>query len=159
MIILHKAMYISNRTIKGLMPPATTVDDTDNLGEGDSHLVLDLLSEDENWMEKLKQEVQFRVMMHRGAVDILVSKAFRSKRSIPFAGGEVPRLVAVQGEINKDGRSLLCLGPTLQEIPVSDSATLYQTVTQSIGIQPTLPHPSFSSPQPCPGFVTWSKHA
>jgi len=52
------------------MPPTTTVVDTDNLGEGDSRLVLDLLPEDENWMEKLKQEVQFRVMLHRGVVDI-----------------------------------------------------------------------------------------
>lgn len=50
------------------MPPATTVDDTNNLGEGDSYLVLDLLSVDENWMEKLKQEVQFKVMLHRGLV-------------------------------------------------------------------------------------------
>jgi hypothetical protein len=65
-------MYTSNRTIKGLMPPATTVEDIDNLGEGDSYLVLDLLSEDENWMAKLKQEVQFRVMLHRGAEDSLV---------------------------------------------------------------------------------------
>lgn len=56
------------------MPPAT-VDDIDNLGEGDSHLVLDLLPEDENWMEKLKQEVQFRVMLHRGAMDIFVFKS------------------------------------------------------------------------------------
>ena len=54
------------------MPPTTTADDITNLGEGDSHLVLDLLPEDENWMEKLKQEVQFRVMLHRGAADILV---------------------------------------------------------------------------------------
>ena len=55
------------------MPPTTTaVNDTSNLGEGDSYLVLDLLPEDENWMEKLKQEVQFRVMLHRGAVDVLV---------------------------------------------------------------------------------------
>jgi len=51
------------------MPPTTNVD-TDNLGEGDSRLVLDLLPEDKNWMEKLKQEVQFRVMLHRGALDI-----------------------------------------------------------------------------------------
>jgi len=51
------------------MSPTTTVD-TDNLGEGDSHLVLDLLPEDEDWMEELKREVQFRVMLHRGAVDI-----------------------------------------------------------------------------------------
>jgi len=51
------------------MSPSATVD-TNNLGEGDSHLVLDLLPEDENWTEKLKQEVQFRVMLHRGAIDI-----------------------------------------------------------------------------------------
>jgi hypothetical protein len=49
------------------MTPTTTLVDTDNLGEGDSYLVLDLLPEDENWMEKLKQEVQFNVMLHRGA--------------------------------------------------------------------------------------------
>jgi len=52
------------------MPPTTTID-TNNLGEGDSCLVLDLLPEDEDWMEKLKQEVQFRGMLHRGGVDIL----------------------------------------------------------------------------------------
>ena len=56
------------------MPPTTTLEDTNNLGEGDSHLVLDLLPEDENWMEELKQEVQFRVMLHRGAVNISVLK-------------------------------------------------------------------------------------
>jgi hypothetical protein len=65
-----KSELISCCTIEGLMPPTTTVDDTNNLGEGDSYLVLDLLPENENWMEKLKQEVQFRVMLHRGAVDI-----------------------------------------------------------------------------------------
>ena len=59
----------SVHTNNGLMPPTTTTD-TDNLGEGDSHLVLDLLPEDENWMEKLKREVQFRVMLHRGPLDI-----------------------------------------------------------------------------------------
>lgn len=62
--------YLSNRAIEGLMPPTATIDDTNNLGEGDSRLVLDLLPEDENWMEKLKQEVQFRVMLHRGVADI-----------------------------------------------------------------------------------------
>ena len=54
------------------MPPTTTVCDTNNLGEGDSHLVLDLLPDDENWMEKLKQEVQFRVMLHRGMAGVFV---------------------------------------------------------------------------------------
>ena len=56
--------------------PSTTTVDTNNLGEGDSHLVLDLLPEDESWMEKLKQEVQFGVMLHRGAVDIFNFKSF-----------------------------------------------------------------------------------
>jgi len=71
-----KSELISYYTIKGLMPPTTTVDDTNNLGEGDSHLVLGLLPEDENWMEKLKQEVQFRVMLHRGAMGISSSSVF-----------------------------------------------------------------------------------
>lgn len=52
------------------MPPATTVQDINKLGEGDSHLVLDLLPEDEDWMEGLRQEVQFKVMLHRGVVDL-----------------------------------------------------------------------------------------
>ena len=67
-----KSELISYCTIKGLMPPTTNVDDTNSLGEGDSHLVLDLLPEDENWMEKLKQEVQFRVMLHRGVMGIFI---------------------------------------------------------------------------------------
>jgi hypothetical protein len=53
------------------MPPSTIVDDANNLGEGDSYLVLNLLPEDEDWMEKLKQEVQFRVMLHRGGTSAL----------------------------------------------------------------------------------------
>ena len=56
--------------INGLMPPTTTACDTNNLGEGDSHLVLNLLPEDEDWMGKLKQEVQFKVMLHRGLMVI-----------------------------------------------------------------------------------------
>jgi hypothetical protein len=70
----------------GLMPPTTT-DDITNLGEGDSHLVLDLLPEDENWMEKLKQEVQFRVMLHRGAADVLVFVFESISYDAHFRGG------------------------------------------------------------------------
>ncbi|KAF9650997.1 hypothetical protein BDM02DRAFT_3111312 [Thelephora ganbajun] len=102
------------------MPPTTTVDGTDNLGEGDSYLVLDLLPEDENWMEKLKREVQFRIMLHRG--------------------GEVPRLVAVQGEINNDGSypiyrhpadaspPLLWFSPTVSRIRAAVEAQLNHPV-------------------------------
>ncbi|KAF5376009.1 hypothetical protein D9757_008817 [Collybiopsis confluens] len=57
---------------------------TELLGSGDSYVVLDLLkSEDPQFstqiFEKVKEEVQWDVMHHRG--------------------GEVPRLVAVQGEV------------------------------------------------------------
>ena len=54
------------------MPPTTTVCDTDSFGEGDSRLVLNLLPGDENWMEKLKEEVQFKVMLHRGVADFFM---------------------------------------------------------------------------------------
>ena len=71
--------YISYCTTNGLMPPTTTVCDTDSLGEGDSRLVLNLLPEDENWMEKLKEEVQFKVMLHRGVADFfMLYSVFRS---------------------------------------------------------------------------------
>jgi len=135
------------------MPPATTVDDTNNLGEGDSHLVLDLLPEDENWMEELKQEVQFRAMLHRGTVDIFIFKSFLYIFSFGSAGGEVPRLVAVQGEINKDGRLLAYI----LQIHISDSPICHPIVTQSTGIQPTPLPPSSSSLQRCLGSVPRSK--
>jgi hypothetical protein len=66
------------------MPPSTTVYDANNLGEGDSHLVLNLLPDGENWMEKLKQEVQFRVMLHRGGTNTLSRLQGRFFRNAQF---------------------------------------------------------------------------
>jgi hypothetical protein len=79
------------------MPPATTVADTNNLGEGDSYLVLDLLSDDEDWMEKLKQEVEFKVMLHRGAMDRFVLT------SIPFITSNL--VCCYRGRGSSTGRS------------------------------------------------------
>ncbi|KAI5805819.1 hypothetical protein EDC01DRAFT_640420 [Geopyxis carbonaria] len=57
----------------------------DRLGEGDSYIICDLLPEDSagTVFETLKNEVAWRSMFHRG--------------------GEVPRLVAVQGQVADDG--------------------------------------------------------
>jgi hypothetical protein len=58
----------------------------DKLGEGDSRLVLEILPEELGAaaFERVRDEVQWKTMFHRG--------------------GEVPRLVAVEGEVNEDGR-------------------------------------------------------
>jgi hypothetical protein len=60
-------------------------DTTQPLGAGDSFLTLDLLSPDleATAFENLKKEVQWKTMYHHG--------------------GEVPRLVAVEGEVQPDG--------------------------------------------------------
>jgi len=57
----------------------------DAMGEGDTSLVLDVLPPDleAEAMDRLRKEVKWNVMMHRG--------------------GEVPRLVAVEGGIAEDG--------------------------------------------------------
>ncbi|CAL1702963.1 unnamed protein product [Somion occarium] len=57
----------------------------DRMGEGDTQLVFDILPPDlaETAFENLRKEIKWNVMHHRG--------------------GEVPRLVAVQGEIAPDG--------------------------------------------------------
>lgn len=58
----------------------------DVLGAGDSYLVADVLPPDlsDIAFAKLKEEVKWNTMFHRG--------------------GEVPRLVAVEGEVAEDGR-------------------------------------------------------
>jgi hypothetical protein len=62
------------------------VGEHDSIGEGDTELVLDILPSDlaDTAFEKLREEVQWHIMKHRG--------------------GEVPRLVAQQGEVGSDGR-------------------------------------------------------
>lgn len=66
----------------------------DAIGEGDSYIVNDILSAEhsDTVFEMLKREVSWRNMFHRG--------------------GEVPRMVAVQGVVDSDGRyDALCIPP------------------------------------------------
>jgi hypothetical protein len=58
----------------------------DAIGEGDTSLVLNILPADlaDVAFEKMKTEVQWKVML--------------------YGGGEVPRLVAVEGQVDADGR-------------------------------------------------------
>jgi len=66
-------------------PRAPVLGVGDSLGAGDSYLVTDMLPPDlaDIAFERLKTEVQWQIMYHRG--------------------GEVPRLVAVEGEAAEDG--------------------------------------------------------
>jgi hypothetical protein len=77
--------HIANAKVKAnKKPPELGVGDI--LGAGDSYLVADVLSPDlsDVAFERLKEEVKWSTMFHRG--------------------GEVPRLVAVEGEVAEDGR-------------------------------------------------------
>ncbi|TFK71005.1 hypothetical protein BDN72DRAFT_958386 [Pluteus cervinus] len=73
----------------------------DSLGEGDSHLVVDVLPEDlaEVAFEKLREEVKWNTMYHRG--------------------GEVPRLVAVEGQVGEDGSFPVYRHPADESPPLS----------------------------------------
>lgn len=64
----------------------TVLKEGDVMGEGDTLLVAHFLPADlgDTAFERLKREVRWRTMLHRG--------------------GEVPRLVAVEGDVNEDGR-------------------------------------------------------
>ncbi|KAL1742726.1 hypothetical protein HDZ31DRAFT_83932 [Schizophyllum fasciatum] len=69
------------------MKPKPLLGAEDVLGEGDTRLVLDLLPDElrgDSIFARLREEVAWETMCHRG--------------------GEVPRLVAVQGAIEEDGR-------------------------------------------------------
>ena len=73
----------------------------EQLGEGDTTLIKDFLPESiaVDAFEKLKEEVQWQTMHHHGEHTPVV----RFPVSSSNAGGEVPRRVAVQGEIIEDG--------------------------------------------------------
>ncbi|KAG6805473.1 hypothetical protein H0H93_004725, partial [Arthromyces matolae] len=66
-------------------PPGPILGVGDSMGAGDSYLVADVLPDDlaESACDMMRTEVKWNVMHHRG--------------------GEVPRLVAVEGEVADDG--------------------------------------------------------
>jgi len=73
----------------------------DHIGEGDTELLLDFLPPElaEGAFEKLRSEVAWSVMLHHG--------------------GEVPRLVAVEGEITPDGSIPIYRHPSDESPPLN----------------------------------------
>ncbi|KAK7550833.1 hypothetical protein BKA81DRAFT_347999 [Phyllosticta paracitricarpa] len=98
------------RPVKSKTPAALpTLGPTDTIGEGDSHLIQDFLSDKVNApgttrpfhefiFNKLCNEVRFQKMLH--------------------ATGEVPRLVAVQGDVDRDGSMPIYRHPSDQSLPL-----------------------------------------
>ncbi|PPR04678.1 hypothetical protein CVT24_011895 [Panaeolus cyanescens] len=96
-------------------PPVLGVGD--RLGAGDSYIVNDLLPSDiaDNVFHKLKEEVKWQVMHHRG--------------------GEVPRLVAVEGEVGQDGSFPVYRHPADESpplLPFSPTVSLIREYVQKV---------------------------
>ena len=85
-------------------PPSLGV--VDRIGEGDSALVLDVLPPDlaEVAFENMRKEVAWNVMYHRGMSGVCTLFLCADVSYDVHTGGEVPRLVAVEGEVATDGR-------------------------------------------------------
>ncbi|GLB42658.1 putative 2OG-Fe(II) oxygenase superfamily protein [Lyophyllum shimeji] len=93
----------------------------DTLGAGDSYLVADVLPADlaKVAFERLKEEVKWNVMHHRG--------------------GEVPRLVAVEGEVGEDGSFPLYRHPADESPPLSPFSPTVARIRDHV--QQVLEHP------------------
>lgn len=80
---------------------AAYVKPDEQLGEGDTTLIKDFLPESItiDAFEKLKEEIQWQAMHHHGKYALVR----RFPVLLSHIGGEVPRRVAVQGEILEDG--------------------------------------------------------
>lgn len=92
-------------TTRASRPPL--VDPQEPLGSGDSRVVYDLLPSElaGDAYAKLVEEVDWIKMLHRGTLCIIPHITQNRVDCEVFIGGEVPRLVAQQGEIiDEDGR-------------------------------------------------------
>jgi len=93
----------------------------DLIGEGDTELVLDILPPDlaETAFERLRNEVKWQVMMHRG--------------------GEVPRLVAQEGEVGADGSFPIYRHPSDKSPPLLSFSPTVSLIRSHV--QKVLRHP------------------
>jgi len=91
---------VPHRSSKASVPAILGVGD--KIGEGDTYLVENVLPPElaEVVFEKLMKEVAWNVMHHRGSLTLPRTR----RHSTSPTGGEVPRLVAVQGEIDAGGK-------------------------------------------------------
>ncbi|PFH50431.1 hypothetical protein AMATHDRAFT_75635 [Amanita thiersii Skay4041] len=93
----------------------------DKLGAGDSYLVMDVLPSElrETAFEKLREEVKWCKMLHRG--------------------GEVPRLVAVEGEVQEDGSFPVYRHPADESPRLSPFSPTVSLIREEV--QKVLKHP------------------
>ncbi|KAH8836161.1 hypothetical protein DL96DRAFT_1666611 [Flagelloscypha sp. PMI_526] len=93
----------------------------DKIGAGDSRLVTDLLppNVEEEIFEKLVKEVEWNTMFHRG--------------------GEVPRQVAVQGEVGEDGSFPIYRHPADESPPLRAFSPTVELIREHV--QKVLQHP------------------
>ena len=102
-------------------PSVSTLGPGHVVGEGDSRIIHNLLSPPfrDDVFAKLKKEVHFQTMSHRG--------------------GEVPRLVAVQGQVSKDGSFPVYRHPADESPFLSAFSPTVQKIRDEV--QKMLPHP------------------
>ncbi|KAI9699820.1 MAG: hypothetical protein M1836_002855 [Candelina mexicana] len=102
-------------------PMAPTLGPSETIGEGDSRIMQDLLPPPlaENVFERVKAEVHWHTMSHRG--------------------GEVPRLVAVEGEVDADGSVPIYRHPADESPPLRSFSPAVAAIRDEV--QKVLKHP------------------
>ncbi|KAI9849842.1 MAG: hypothetical protein M1837_000056 [Sclerophora amabilis] len=102
-------------------PSIPTLGPNDTIGEGDCRLVPDLLTSPlkDGIFEEVRAEVQWKTMHHRG--------------------GEVPRLVAVQGAIEQDGSFPIYRHPADESPPLLPFSPSVLAIKKAV--EATLDHP------------------
>lgn len=102
-------------------PKAPELGVGDEIGAGDSHLVADILPTDlaDVAFDRMKEEVGWKTMYHRG--------------------GEVPRLVAVEGDIAEDGSFPIYRHPADESPPLSQFSPTVARIRDHV--QKVLKHP------------------
>ncbi|KAI0072333.1 hypothetical protein K474DRAFT_1727997 [Panus rudis PR-1116 ss-1] len=110
-----------SRKVTGPTSKAPILGPGDRIGEGDCELVLDILPPDlaDVAFDRLRKEVQWQTMHHRG--------------------GDVPRLVAVQGEVNADGSIPIYRHPSDESPPLLPFSPTVSAIREQV--QKILKHP------------------
>ncbi|KAF9254993.1 hypothetical protein L218DRAFT_1082073 [Marasmius fiardii PR-910] len=106
---------------KAWEPKGTRMGEGDKIGAGDSYLAKDILGEElsRDIFRKVKEEVKWDVMHHRG--------------------GEVPRLVAVQGQVETDGSFPIYRHPSDESPPLNEFTPTVSLIRNRV--QQLIGHP------------------
>ncbi|KAH7886483.1 hypothetical protein F5I97DRAFT_1867340 [Phlebopus sp. FC_14] len=121
--------------------PPPTLGVGDRIGEGDSELVLDILPHElaKVAFDNMRKEVAWNVMYHRGTPLLAPQVPYAHTDVYYRPGGEVPRLVAVEGEVAADGSFPIYRHPADESPalrPFSPTVALIREHVQTILHQP-----------------------